>query len=209
MPVTGADGARHAEDGRTSAAGPDSGVRVGTTMGREASGRHPPRDPNPLSRSSTPWMGLAHALGHRPPRRRRRPRELLGHKELDPDADPGLAYVVVKRGNQLRVQAAAHGRGARGMRLNAISPGVISTPRRAGTPGLGGRPHPGHDRPFRCPPGRNSGRHRECRRVPGRAGLRLHHRERPLGGRRSVLRTALEHHDHGLSGLPGMDPRPK
>lgn len=33
MAFTGADGARHAEDGRTSAAGPDSGVRVGTTMG--------------------------------------------------------------------------------------------------------------------------------------------------------------------------------
>ncbi|MEV7342098.1 SDR family oxidoreductase [Streptomyces sp. NPDC093544] len=54
--------------------------------------------------------------------------ELLGHKELDPDADPRLAYVVAKRGNHLRVQAAAHGWGAKGARLNTISPGVISTP---------------------------------------------------------------------------------
>jgi NAD(P)-dependent dehydrogenase (short-subunit alcohol dehydrogenase family) len=54
--------------------------------------------------------------------------ELLRHKELDADAVPGLAYVVAKRGNQLRVQAAAHGWGAKGARLNTISPGVISTP---------------------------------------------------------------------------------
>ncbi|MGW3650471.1 SDR family oxidoreductase [Streptomyces sp. NPDC000878] len=54
--------------------------------------------------------------------------ELLGHKEIDLDADPGLAYVVAKRANQLRVQAAAHAWGARGARLNTISPGVISTP---------------------------------------------------------------------------------
>ncbi|MGP0030048.1 MAG: SDR family oxidoreductase [Acidimicrobiales bacterium] len=55
--------------------------------------------------------------------------ELLGHAEIDLDgADPGLAYVVAKRGNQLRIQAAAQAWGARGARLNTISPGVISTP---------------------------------------------------------------------------------
>lgn len=41
---------------------------------------------------------------------------------------PGLAYVAAKRGNLLRVQAAADAWGERGARINAISPGVISTP---------------------------------------------------------------------------------
>ena len=42
--------------------------------------------------------------------------------------DPGVAYSISKRGNQLRVQAAAAGWGERGARINSISPGVISTP---------------------------------------------------------------------------------
>jgi NAD(P)-dependent dehydrogenase (short-subunit alcohol dehydrogenase family) len=42
-------------------------------------------------------------------------------------ADPGSAYSVAKRGNQLRVQAASATWGARGARINSISPGVIST----------------------------------------------------------------------------------
>jgi NAD(P)-dependent dehydrogenase (short-subunit alcohol dehydrogenase family) len=54
--------------------------------------------------------------------------ELLEHEGLDLDGDPALAYLVAKRGNQLRVQAAAHEWGGRGARLNTISPGVISTP---------------------------------------------------------------------------------
>jgi NAD(P)-dependent dehydrogenase (short-subunit alcohol dehydrogenase family) len=54
---------------------------------------------------------------------------LLGHSEIDLDApDSAVAYVVAKRGNQLRVQAAAHAWGGKGARLNTISPGVISTP---------------------------------------------------------------------------------
>jgi NAD(P)-dependent dehydrogenase (short-subunit alcohol dehydrogenase family) len=53
---------------------------------------------------------------------------LLDHAGLDLDGtDPGLAYTVAKRGNQLRVQAAAFAWGARGARVNSISPGVIST----------------------------------------------------------------------------------
>jgi NAD(P)-dependent dehydrogenase (short-subunit alcohol dehydrogenase family) len=43
-------------------------------------------------------------------------------------ADPGTAYSVAKRGNQLRVQAASASWGARGARINSVSPGVISTP---------------------------------------------------------------------------------
>ncbi|MEV8146376.1 SDR family oxidoreductase [Specibacter sp. NPDC078709] len=43
-------------------------------------------------------------------------------------ADAGTAYSVAKRANQLRVQAASLVWGARGARVNSISPGVISTP---------------------------------------------------------------------------------
>lgn len=42
--------------------------------------------------------------------------------------DPGGAYGIAKRANQLRVQAASLTWGARQARLNSISPGVISTP---------------------------------------------------------------------------------
>ena len=41
---------------------------------------------------------------------------------------PGHAYGIAKRANQVRVQAASLGWGARGARVNSISPGVISTP---------------------------------------------------------------------------------
>ena len=40
----------------------------------------------------------------------------------------GYAYSVAKRANQVRVQAASLRWGARGARVNSISPGVISTP---------------------------------------------------------------------------------
>jgi NAD(P)-dependent dehydrogenase (short-subunit alcohol dehydrogenase family) len=42
--------------------------------------------------------------------------------------DPGTAYGIAKRGNQLRVEAASVAWGQRGARVNTISPGVISTP---------------------------------------------------------------------------------
>jgi NAD(P)-dependent dehydrogenase (short-subunit alcohol dehydrogenase family) len=38
------------------------------------------------------------------------------------------AYALAKRGNQLRVQAAAARWGERGARINSISPGIVSTP---------------------------------------------------------------------------------
>jgi NAD(P)-dependent dehydrogenase (short-subunit alcohol dehydrogenase family) len=54
--------------------------------------------------------------------------ELLSHESIDVESDdPAMAYIVAKRGNQLRVAAAAQAWGARGARLNSISPGVIST----------------------------------------------------------------------------------
>lgn len=43
-------------------------------------------------------------------------------------ADSGAAYVIAKRANALRVQAAALPWGERGARVNCISPGIISTP---------------------------------------------------------------------------------
>jgi NAD(P)-dependent dehydrogenase (short-subunit alcohol dehydrogenase family) len=55
--------------------------------------------------------------------------ELLHHDGIDLDSsDSGTAYVLAKRGNQLRVQAASRIWGSKGARLNTISPGVISTP---------------------------------------------------------------------------------
>lgn len=48
---------------------------------------------------------------------------------LDPDTlDPGMAYVVAKRGVQVRVEAAAGAWGRRGGRVVSLSPGVIATP---------------------------------------------------------------------------------
>ena len=55
--------------------------------------------------------------------------QLLIHELIDLDSpDAASAYLLAKRGNQLRVQAAARSWGAKGARLNTISPGVISTP---------------------------------------------------------------------------------
>jgi len=41
--------------------------------------------------------------------------------------DPPTAYAVAKRANQLRVEGAAGAWGARGARVNAVSPGLIGT----------------------------------------------------------------------------------
>ncbi len=54
-------------------------------------------------------------------------RELLDHEDIDLESDPATAYIVAKRANQLRVAGAARAWGAKGARLNSISPGVIST----------------------------------------------------------------------------------
>lgn len=58
------------------------------------------------------------------------PREnLLQHAEIDmgEKSHSGIAYSIAKRGNQLRVQAASRAWGAKGARVNSVSPGVIST----------------------------------------------------------------------------------
>ncbi len=54
--------------------------------------------------------------------------ELLVHQELGIDTEPPQsAYMIAKRGNQLRVQAAATTWGQKGARVNSISPGVVAT----------------------------------------------------------------------------------
>ena len=56
--------------------------------------------------------------------------ELLKLPFLSPEAIPDsmVAYVMSKRANALRVKAAAMSWGAKGARVNAISPGIIATP---------------------------------------------------------------------------------
>lgn len=56
--------------------------------------------------------------------------ELLALPFLQPDAVPNtlVAYMIAKRANILRVQAAAMTWGQRGARVNSISPGIIVTP---------------------------------------------------------------------------------
>lgn len=43
-------------------------------------------------------------------------------------SDPGSAYGLAKRANQLRVRSASQAWGERGGRVNTVSPGIISTP---------------------------------------------------------------------------------
>ena len=56
--------------------------------------------------------------------------ELLALPFLQPDAVPDsmMGYMIAKRANSLRVQAAAMTWGVRGARVNAISPGIVLTP---------------------------------------------------------------------------------
>jgi len=56
--------------------------------------------------------------------------ELLALPFLQGDAIPNtlVAYMMAKRANALRVQAAAISWGERGARVNAISPGIVMTP---------------------------------------------------------------------------------
>jgi NAD(P)-dependent dehydrogenase (short-subunit alcohol dehydrogenase family) len=56
--------------------------------------------------------------------------ELLALPFLQPDAVPNsmVGYMIAKRANNLRVQAAAMTWGARGARVNSIRPGIVATP---------------------------------------------------------------------------------
>ena len=55
--------------------------------------------------------------------------QLLNLPFVNPDElAPGVAYGIAKRANHLQVRAASGTWGDRGARINAISPGVISTP---------------------------------------------------------------------------------
>ncbi len=53
--------------------------------------------------------------------------ELLALPFLGGITEPAEAYAIAKRANQLRVRVACRSWGARGARVNSISPGVIST----------------------------------------------------------------------------------
>ena len=53
--------------------------------------------------------------------------ELAALPVLDPGTDPGAAYGIAKRANQMRIQAASIPWGRRGGRVVSISPGIIST----------------------------------------------------------------------------------
>ncbi|BBX64404.1 short-chain dehydrogenase/reductas [Mycobacterium saskatchewanense] len=57
-------------------------------------------------------------------------RDLLGLDFVSPHkiTEPGIAYGIAKQANHVRVRAASAQWGARGARVNSISPGVISTP---------------------------------------------------------------------------------
>lgn len=52
----------------------------------------------------------------------------LPYLQQRPDLEAHSAYGFAKRANQLRVQGAAAAWGARGARVNTVSPGIISTP---------------------------------------------------------------------------------
>jgi NAD(P)-dependent dehydrogenase (short-subunit alcohol dehydrogenase family) len=95
--------------------------------------------------------------------------ELLALPELKPGAipDPGTAYSLAKRANQLRVRAVSPIWGRRRARVNSISPGIISTPMSVAE--LEGRTT-GHG-PRHCWRGR----------VPDGSQLLLHHWHRPFG----------------------------
>jgi NAD(P)-dependent dehydrogenase (short-subunit alcohol dehydrogenase family) len=53
---------------------------------------------------------------------------LLEIPEIAAVTDPGMAYGIAKRANQMRVRAASVAWGRRGARVNSLAPGVIATP---------------------------------------------------------------------------------
>lgn len=53
---------------------------------------------------------------------------LLNHPEIDQSLHPTMAYVLAKRANHIRVQALSAAYGAKGARVNTVSPGYIQTP---------------------------------------------------------------------------------
>ncbi|WP_211268550.1 SDR family oxidoreductase [Actinoplanes subtropicus] len=54
-------------------------------------------------------------------------RDLLALDTVNAVTDPIAAYILAKRVNQVRVQAAAPAFNGRGARINTVSPGVIAT----------------------------------------------------------------------------------
>ena len=54
--------------------------------------------------------------------------DLLGLPQISGITDPGEAYGIAKRANQVRMWTACMAWGTRGARVNTISPGIIATP---------------------------------------------------------------------------------
>ncbi|KAM5349459.1 hypothetical protein ACJ41O_005964 [Fusarium nematophilum] len=53
--------------------------------------------------------------------------KLLDHEGIDFECHPGQAYGIAKKGNIVRVQAAAQSAQSKGVRVNSVSPGVVTT----------------------------------------------------------------------------------
>ncbi|MGG7099491.1 SDR family oxidoreductase [Rhodococcus sp. 24CO] len=96
------------EFGRIIAAG-GSGLVIASMAGHMGDGYH---------------KDIEHALAYTPAA------DLLALPAFDSEVvgNSGAAYTLAKRANALRVQAAAVSWGARGARVNCLSPGIISTP---------------------------------------------------------------------------------
>ncbi len=118
--------------------------------------------------------------------------ELLRLPFADPEALGQGAYGLAKYGNRLRVQAASAAWGARGARINSVSPGVIATPMGQQEPD-----HARHGRRLGHRPAGHARGHRGGRRLPARPRRVLHHRERPAGRRRRRGGPALRAPDSG------------
>lgn len=125
-------------------------------------------------------------------------------------SDPVQAYILAKRANQVRVQAAALAWNLRGARVNTVSPGVISTAMaRAEAAGESGGPDAGD---ARCMRHRPHGQHRRARRggrVPDRARFAVRHwngsagRRRPSGVDPTPHDYPVVRVQHGESRIPG------
>lgn len=105
--------------------------------------------------------------------------------------DPVHAMQIAKRGNTLRVQAAAMTWGARGARINVISPGIIMTPMAREEFWAGRRQLSRNDRKKPRRARRNPRRNWPTRRLPIEPRRQLHHRSRFPHRRRRHLRLVL------------------
>ena len=146
----------------------------GRAVGRLA-GRQPP----------PPVLHGAGGRARHARRRRRRDRQPVlrrlaaGHQELVP-------YATAKAGVLGLTNSLATALGPDRIRVNAIAPGAVMTPRQMAPVAQPGEPRP--DRRPAGDPGRRHGARRRCRRpVPRRRRLQHDHASVPVRGRRHAL----------------------